>query len=172
MNQKFKSQYTTGFAKEQELMSLLNDIKDQYTEIKESTDQEDIHQHIDFTLTKTYNIDVKSLKKKSRSESEVQEDEHYIEVKNVLGQKGWCYSEHTTHFVFETLDSWVVVTKEELQALVKRKVKKEFVTNVKDCLYKLYTRQGRQDVITKVKTIDLMNVSCEIILKKDDNSSI
>ncbi len=163
MNSKFIKQYTTGFAKEKELMDLLSSITDY--EVKESTSYEDIHDHIDFKLIKTYNVDVKSLKKKNRQEECVQEDEHFVEIKNVQGKTGWAYSIATDFFAFETFDYWIFVHKDKLQALIKEKVEKTFVHNVSECLYKLYQRQGRKDIITKVKTLDLMAIADEIIKK-------
>lgn len=165
MNPIFKKEYINGFAKEKELMELLNSLKDKNTEILESTEREDIYDHIDFKIVKTFNVDVKSLKKISRGDNSIQEDYHYLEIKNVHSNKGWCYSEKTTHFIFETIDSWIVVEKEKLQELIKKKVKKEYVKTAKESLYKLYNREGRKDCISMVKTIDLMNISEEIIKK-------
>lgn len=170
MNPIFKKDYTVGFAKEKELMSLLESIKDDQTEILESNENEDIHEHIDFKIVKTYNVDVKSLRKVSRSDSIVQEDLYYLEILNVKGNKGSLYAENVTHFAFETFDSWFFVEKKKIHELVKNKVKKEVVNSAKECLYKLYRREGRKDLITMVKTIDLMNISCEIIKKNDKHS--
>jgi hypothetical protein len=164
MNPLFKQQYTTGFAKEKELMALLSSVTD--FELHESTDYEDIHDHVDFKMVRTYNVDVKSLKKRNRQDESVQEDEHFVEIKNVQGKTGWAYSEATDYFAFESFDYWIFVHKDKLQALVKEKVQKLYVQNVSECLYKLYQRQGRRDIITKVKTLDLMAIADEIITKK------
>lgn len=165
MNPIFKNQYKTGFAKEVELVNFLKTIKETNLEIVDSSEFEDIHQHIDFKIIRTFNIDVKSLRKVSRTDSNTQEDFHYLEILNVKGEKGSIYSPQTTHFIFETFDSWLVVEKEKIQELIKKKVKKIHVKTAKESLYKLYRREKRLDLITTVKTIDLLNISCEIINK-------
>lgn len=165
MNKLFEKEYKIGFSKEKELITLLNKLNNKNLTIEESTQSEDIYDHIDFKINKTYNIDVKSLKKKQRSDTNFQEEEHFVEIKNVNGNTGWAYSQKTDFFAFETFDYWLFVSKEKLQNLVKEKVEKVFVDDVYNCLYKLYSRPNRKDIITKVKTIDLMAISDEIIKK-------
>jgi len=66
-------------------------------------------------------------------------------------------------FVFETIDYWIIVDKNDLQEFIKNKIEKDWVYSA--ALYKLYRRKGREDVITLVKTIDLMYLSSSIITK-------
>ena len=85
--------------------------------------------------------------------------------KNVLGKKGWLYG-NATHFSFETCRYWIIVEKISLQTLVSDLCKgKERTSNAGDALYKLYSRNGREDLITKVKTIDLCFIA-ESMIKK------
>jgi len=112
-------------------------------------------QHWDLEVK--YKIDVKGLKKTSRKDLEVNENIHWVEIKNVNGNLGWAYSETTDFFAFETIDYWVIISPKNLQELIKTKVKKERVES--PSLYKLYSRVGRKDVLTLIKTIDLIHFS-------------
>ena len=144
------------------------DIKKLGFLINYSTTAQDINEHWDLEIIqqKKTKIDVKGLKKLSRQNENTQEDYHFIEIKNVNGDKGWCYAEEVDAFAFETFDYWIIVKKDKLQELIKNKVKKEYVDSSKDCLYKLYKRKDRKDVITLIKTIDLMFLSEFKIEKK------
>jgi hypothetical protein len=68
------------------------------------------------------------------------------------------------YFVFETDDYWLVVEKEKLQKFISEKCKEKIKTE-EPALYKFYTRKDRKDVVTLVKTIDLIFIS-EKMFKK------
>lgn len=138
-----------GKEKEKEFMSL-------FLNAAESTKEEDIHGHIDLKVYAS--VDVKSMKKLSRDDDSPNENFHWIEIKNVQDKPGWLYGE-ADYFAFETIDYWVIVDKQDLQDLIKKKVTKEFVSDKKNSLYKLYRRDGRKDIITLVKTLDLMKIA-------------
>lgn len=125
----------------------------------------DINEHWDLKVE--FKVDVKSLKKIRRSDSETNEFYHYIELKNVNGKLGWLYGE-ADFFAFETNNYWILVGKEDLQTYIGQNTAKVYVTNPDECLYCLYRREGRKDEITMVKTIDLMYISVQIIEKKID----
>ena len=134
-------------------------VEKQFAELFEktsfATEKEDMFQHWDVEVN--YKIDVKGLKKTSRKDLEVNENIHWVEIKNVNGNLGWTYSETTDFFAFETIDYWIIISPKNLQELIKTKVKKERVES--PSLYKLYSRVGRKDVLTLVKTIDLIHFS-------------
>lgn len=125
----------------------------------------DINEHWDLKVE--FKIDVKSLKKIRRSDSETNEFYHFIELKNVNGKLGWLYGEADL-FAFETNEYWILVSKEDLQSYISQKTAKVYVNNSDECLHCLYRREGRKDEITMVKTIDLMRISTQIIEKKVD----
>tara|TARA_Y100000389_G_scaffold187573_1_gene209146 strand:- start:4101 stop:4550 length:450 start_codon:yes stop_codon:yes gene_type:complete len=127
---------------------------------KSSTEKEDISEHWD--ISTNIKLDVKGLKKTKRSDDEPNENIHWLEIKNVNGDLGWVYGE-ADYFVFETIDYWIIVDKNDLQEFIKNKIEKDWVYSA--ALYKLYRRKGREDVITLVKTIDLMYLSSSIITK-------
>lgn len=127
---------------------------------KLSTEQEDITEHWD--ISTKIKFDVKGLKKTKRSDVEPNENIHWLEIKNVNGNLGWVYGE-ADYFVFETIDYWVIVEKNDLQKFIKDRVEKDWASTA--TLYKLYSRKDRDDVITLVKTMDLMYLSSSIITK-------
>lgn len=130
-------------------------------EINFSDKNQDMFEHWDVSLS--LKIDVKAMKKTNRSDDKPNENIHYIELKNVNGNKGWLYGE-ANYFAFETEDYWIMVDKGKLQELIKNKCKDKQWCE-KPELYKLYTRKGRHDVITLVKTLDLMYLSDKVINK-------
>ena len=135
----------------------------------ESTKEEDINKHYDFT-SGDIKYDVKGLKKISRADVEPNENYHFIELKNVNGKLGWLYGE-ADYFVFELNEYYIVVDKFKLQDFVKDKVSKTFVSSPDEALYCLYRRNNRKDIITLVKTIDLIIISDRSILKQENIKS-
>lgn len=126
-----------------------------------ASESEDIYDHIDIKINT--NVDVKGLKKRNRSDEEVNEHEHWLEIKNVNGKNGWVYGE-THFFAFELKNYFIVVDKEDLQQFIKDNIKKEIVS--KPTLYKLYRRKDRKDLITLVTSYDLCYISTRLIKKQ------
>lgn len=129
-----------------------------------ATKEQDINEHWDVEKG-NYKFDVKGLKKISRQDEHINEDFHWVEIKNVLGNGGWCFSGKANFIVFETFNYFICVKKDNLQKLIKEKVVKKYVDSPHDALYVLYKRKGRKDVLTLVKTIDLMAISSKILKK-------
>lgn len=119
-----------------------------------SSENEDITEHWD--LSTNLKIDVKGLKKRNRSDDSVDERIHWVEIKNVNGDVGWLYGD-ADYFAFELHNYWIIVDKIDLQELVKAQVKKEY-TKI-PMLNKLYSREGRKDVMTLISTFDLINIA-------------
>jgi hypothetical protein len=128
--------------------------------VKFSSENEDITEHWD--ISTNIKIDVKGLKKRNRSDDTVDERIHWVEIKNVNGNVGWLYGD-ADYFAFELHDYWIVVDKYDLQLLVKSQVKKEY-SNI-PMLNKLYTREGRKDVMTLISTFDLINIATSYVKK-------
>jgi len=127
-----------------------------------STTEQDINEHWDVLVK--YKIDVKGLKKVSRSDSEVNENIHWVELLNVNGKHGWLYSQETDFFAFELKNYWIIVEKKKLQDFIATKVEKTYVPF--KAPYKLYRREGRMDTITLVDSFDLIYISECLIPKK------
>lgn len=132
-----------------------------------STKEQDIHEHWDVSIT--MQIDVKAMKKKHRGDETTNENIHYVELKNVLGNPGWLYGE-AHYFAFEIEEYWILVDKIRLQEFIKVKCASKEWSDIPD-FYKLTQRKTRQDIFTLVKTIDLMFI-CDKIIKKDENNTL
>lgn len=131
-------------------------VETHFLSITKSSDDEDMNDHVDFTIP--IKIDVKGLKKINRSDENVQDDYHFVEIKNVNGDNGWLYGQ-ATYFAFELFEYFIFVDKEKLQKHIAEKVKKEHVQFPKDAVYKLYQRDGRKDLMTLIPTKDLLLLS-------------
>lgn len=129
-----------------------------------STKYQDINEHWDVLIN--YKIDVKGLKKIKRSDDNVNENIHWVEIKNVNGNLGWLYAEETDFFAFELFKYWIIVEKIKLQKFISNNVVKEYVNE--PMLYKLYRRIGRNDVITLVNSFDLVYISEKLISKNNN----
>lgn len=129
-----------------------------------ATPDQDMFEHWDFELS--IPIDVKAMKKTSRSDSDPDDSIHWVEIINVDGNLGWLYG-NAMYISFETELFWIFVHREALVEFIKEMCKDKIHTNSVLEFYKIYTREGRKDKITKVKTIDLMSISDFLLMKKD-----
>lgn len=147
-------EFSIGKLKEAEFAKL-------FSNTTPSTKEEDMYQHWDLKIDTK--IDIKSLKKENRCDPTYNENFHYVEIKNVNNDFGWLYGK-ADYFAFELENYWLIVEKIKLQEFIKEKCTGKEIGNKKD-LYALYRRENRKDVIVKVKTIDLMFLSSQIIKK-------
>jgi hypothetical protein len=129
--------------------------------LKPASTKEDIYEHWDLCLIQKF--DVKGMKRIKRTDDKPDENIHWVELRNVSGNDGWLFGDANV-FVFETEDYWVLVEKQRLQDFIAEKCKGGGTSKTPE-LYKGYTRAGRKDLITLVKTIDLMAISKEILKK-------
>jgi hypothetical protein len=134
---------------------------DMFNKVSFASRDEDIFDHWDVKID--IKIDVKAMKKINREDSEPNENFHYVEIKNVHGDKGWLYGE-ADYFAFEMKDYYVMVSKIKLQAMIADKCK-EKIKCARPTLYQLYSREGRNDMMTLVKTVDLIFISDKMIEK-------
>lgn len=135
-----------------------------------SSKEEDIHEHWDLKAVidgVELKFDVKGLKRQNRYDIIPNENFHWVELVNVLGNKGWLYGQADA-FVFETEDYWLLVDKMVLQKFMDEKTNGKVLENTKDP-YTLYQRKGRKDIVVKVKTLDLMRLSFKCIEKVNDD---
>lgn len=121
---------------------------------KDSTEEQDMFQHIDLFLTKedkTYSFDIKAMKKINRYDSSSQDKMIYVEFKNVRGNEGWLYGK-AQFIVFETTSTFEIVHRESLAKYCEQVVnKKQRVARASEALYKVYTRDGRKDLISLIE---------------------
>ncbi len=145
---------------------ILASIMEAMGRITMANPDQDMSEHWDFELSMP--IDVKAMKKTSRSDSDTDDSIHWVEIINVNGELGWLYGK-AMYIAFETELFWIFVYRESLVEFIKDMCKDKIPTNSVLDFYKIYTRDGRKDRITKVKTIDLMSISDFLIMKKDSS---
>jgi len=127
---------------------------------RKSNKSQDINEHWDLEIS--HKIDVKGLKKVKRSDSDVNEHFHWVEIKNVHGNKGWLYGD-ADYFAFELQNFWVIVYQEDLQNRIANKTTKKYYD--KPTVYALYQRRGRRDVMTILPSYDLCSIATAIVEK-------
>jgi len=132
-----------------------------FNNYEKSSKEQDINEHWDLEIK--HKIDVKGLKKINRKDNSPNENFHWIEIKNVHGNKGWLYGEADL-FAFELNEFWVIVPKEALQERIATKTVKEYYDT--PTLNGLYQRRGRNDVITIISSYDLCSICISMVEKK------
>jgi hypothetical protein len=108
-----------------------------------------MYDHIDFFVTRengTTSVDVKGC----NSPKEI-----WVEFKNVRGENGWLYG-MAQYIAFDMphAKGFIVVSRKELLEYCDNVVEKVYVSK-EEATRKLYTREGRKDVITKLELTDL-----------------
>ena len=149
---KYQESYSYGKGKEEEFHNICGRLN---ISTKSSTKDQDIYDHIDGYITlwgKRYSYDFKAQKKKNRGDENYSE-ELWIELKNVRGNPGWLYGKADL-IIFETKKEYIVTSREKLPKIVEKLVDRSEIFGY-PCLYKLYRRKGREDLITLIREEDL-----------------
>ena len=122
--------------------------------IKKTGAQQDIG-HVDFVVNGE-TVDLKGLKNSTR------EGNILVEFVNVIGKTGWCNATGTPLWIAFDFGAFFLHVKNiDLYTLAKEKCNmEERVTRVGDCLYKLYTRKNRKDLMSMVLLKDVLE-NCE-----------
>ena len=150
--------YTEGKKKEKEFGNLVGVSQSDY-----ANENQDMFEHWDL-IYNDKKTDVKGMKKLRRDNPMVNEDWHWIELKNVNGDNGWLYGK-AEQFAFETYNYWVIVPQDKLLKFVETHIiKKENEYGIRKPFY-IYNRYGRKDEIMALKTLNLMSIASEIIEK-------
>lgn len=120
-----------------------------------------MHEHWDFEIVKdNYHrkVEVKALKRQSRSDAALNQDWVWIEFRNVRGEAGWLFGK-SNWIAFETERTFLIVDRHDLYQLVRRIVdRKASVDSAKEAKYKTYTRAGRPDQIAQVQLADIRKI--------------
>jgi len=145
-----------------------------FVKVVESSKEQDIKEHWDLEVlykNSLKKIDVKGLKKQNRYDAFPNENFHWVELENVLGGKhsGWVYGK-ADYISFETTDYWIMVDRLVLVNFIEKKIVGKIIEKTKDP-YTLYQRNGRKDVVVKVKTIDLIRICDDILNKPEDEQA-
>ena len=150
MNTKYEQCYNQGRNAEVRF----SEIAESKGMIVEKTEESvDMFDHIDFMLyfdNQQLSVDVKRSKRVTEHHMD---DLLWIELQNVNGDKGWLYGKADI-IAFELVNYWMLVQRLDIVKYVERYITKEYVSDKKDALYKLYTRKkyGRNDILTRMET--------------------
>ena len=128
-----------------------------------SSEKGNIDEHFDYVIErdgKSHKVDVKSLKRLSRRDSGTQDERVWIELHGVRADdKGWLYAGHADLIAFELVNSFRIVDRLELIAIVEKLVDFDAkVSSPKDALYKVYSRKSRPDLLTMIHSEDLLQL--------------
>ena len=143
--------WNRGQAVEAEFEALLK-LRD--PEARRATQQEQFD-HIDF-ISSFGTFDVKALGRVSRSDSSTQDERRWLELNNVAGRVGWLLAERLDYLAFERLDDFIIVRREDLKELAESLCQFEYVDSPIEALYNLYQRRGRKDLLTVIRTDDML----------------
>lgn len=125
-----------------------------------ATDEQDINEHWDVATPSGIKYDVKSMKRYRRSDPHPTDRLHYVELRNVHGKLGWLYGK-ADYIVFETRSWWICVNRAKLAEFIEGVIWGEETTE-KPEPYKLYRREGRQDLMTVIPTVDLLSLAEDV----------
>ena len=143
--------WNRGQAVEAEFEALLK-LRD--PEARRATQQEQFD-HIDF-ISNFGTFDVKALGRVSRGDTDTQDERRWLELNNVAGRVGWLLAEKLDYLAFERADDFIIVRREDLKELAKSLCQFEYVDCPLDALYNLYQRRGRKDLLTVIRTDDIL----------------
>ena len=138
-------------------------------DVRKSNSYENISMHIDFHISKgdkSFTVDVKAMKRVSRTDTNTSNESVWIEFHNVQGKNGWIYGEQDC-IAFEFSDNFIVVKRASLLNLVNSLIDYDlpYVISPKNAMYRLYQRKGRKDCISIIKKDDLMKIKHKIWTK-------
>jgi site-specific DNA-methyltransferase (adenine-specific) len=134
-----------------------------------------INDHWDVLIEKEaerYRVDVKGMKRLSRSDPDVQDEWIWIELHGVREHdRGWLYDGKAELVAFEKKREFVVVKRDDLIKLIEQLVDlKTTVHSAKAARYKIYSRPGRPDRITLIETEKLKPIKWDEWAKSSGDS--
>ena len=131
-------------------------------QVSPSSKDENIDEHWDFHIIKgveNFKVEVKSAKRIYRNDSGIQFEYTWVEIHGVRPKDtGWLFGKADL-IAFEKESSFIFVKRLDLLAVVNKKVNLVAkVRDPKDALYKIYTREGRKDKLTLLRTSDIEEI--------------
>lgn len=137
-------------------------------DVKESSERDNKFLHFDLVQSvdgKKVKYDVKARKRVSRNDSEPTDEVIWIEWLNVNGNKGWIDGK-ADFIVFEQENSFIIIKREKLKALCEKLCDmNNLVSSASEALYRCYQRRGRNDLISLIKTSDVLKEADEVVSK-------
>ena len=165
VNKKYIESYVGKYRQQEDNFAKLLEQKG-YGKTLHSTKNQDYKEHWDVKLInnkKNILIDVKAMKKIKRSDEKVNENYHYVELKNGAGYNGWLYSGKANCIAFEMINKWIVVDKTKLIKLINDKCLDNLMYEY-PMPYKHYHHNDNDDIVL-VESNDLIKISRIIINK-------
>ena len=131
--------------------------------IESASKKSNINEHFDYIMSKdgkSFRVEVKSRKRMGRGDLDVQDEYVWVEIHGVReDDQGWLYG-NADLIAFDMTTAFRLVRRADLAALIGKLV--DFNTMVKepkDALYKLYPRRGRHDLLTMIRSRDLLKIT-------------
>lgn len=158
---KYKNEKKVGDSAERKFVRI---CRSKGHDVKKAKKFEDIDKHWDYEVTNNktgekFLVDVKALKKISRSDSNSSSNKTWVEFQNVNGKSGWLKGK-ADFIAFEQDDHFLLVKRSDLYKWAKNKIEKDsrgkyvFANNPRDALYRLYRRQNRPAEISSLISIN------------------
>ena len=148
---KGSSSWENGQAVEAEFYALLL-LRD--PEARKATQQEQFN-HVDY-VSYHGTFDVKAMGQLRRNDHRQQGEFRWLELNNVRGEVGWLLAEDMDYLAFERVDDFIIVRREDVRLLAKELCTFNYVSSAGDALYNLYSRNGRKDLLTVIRTDDML----------------
>jgi hypothetical protein len=147
--------FDRGFQFEDRAMNI---FRENGHSVEKATQDEDMKQHIDFWAVGKdgvrYSFDAKAMRSLVRG-GPLQDTWVVVEWKNVLGNPGSIYGAQD-FFVFERMSSILLVRRDYLLTFAQQRVDFKKVVHRSDyALYGVYSRKGRNDLISQINLDDL-----------------
>jgi hypothetical protein len=129
-------------------------------DVARAESRQDIDEHWDVIIrrgSEIYRVDVKAMKRVARSDRAAQADWIWIELHGVReNELGWLYGGKADLIAFERPESFALVARAELIALVERTVDfRKRVFSPALAKYKIYQRRGRPDQLSLIEASQL-----------------
>ena len=131
--------------------------------VEPSSEDSNKNEHFDYIMSKddrSLKVEVKGRKRMGRKDQTVQDELIWIEFHGVRkDDQGWLYGKADL-IAFELKNSFRIVRRTDLLDLVEKLVDfKVRVRRSNEALYKLYSRYGRSDSLTMIKSEDLLKIT-------------
>lgn len=133
--------------------------------IEEASKEDDIYRHIDIWIGSN-SFDVKAAKKTNRSDVLPNYNIHWVELRNVNGDKGWLFGQ-ADYIAFELETTWCICPRTSLIQSLRSKIDFSSFTTNRDDMFKVYRRKNRLDAIVKVDSEFLTKVTSTILIPKN-----
>lgn len=148
-------------------LDFVSHFRDENVLVNYPTEYQDIHEHWDLEILNCAELsgkyDVKGMRKVNRHDNNPNPTIQWLEILNVLGNKGWLLGK-ANYIVFEYILDWIIVDRFDIIKYLKNNIINQQSEYPE--IFKLYTRRGRKDLITLVPFFDLMKMCKYIIPKK------